>query len=135
MTLRSQLLHPLESRDVHITELPLYPSDGPGAFHVMAVAPSGAKLYLLHIAEEITIGFGEHWHCHIHVDALAKALKMVEAFVSGSTVIVEWFAVTGKYTGSGPVPLADVPGSRRLGDRFAVVSWSGQAGAPSSRQL
>lgn len=123
--LRSQLLRPLISRGIATADLPLYHTDGPSDFHVVATAPSGTKLYLLNVAGEFTVGFGEHWHCHIHVGDPEPEVTIVEELVSGSSVVVEWFTVHGKYTGSGPVPAADIPGRRR-GDRCVVLSWQSE---------
>jgi hypothetical protein len=115
---RSELLRPLESRGVAVTELPVYGSDGPDAFHVVATAPSSVKLYLLMLRGEFTIGFGEHWHSHVPVDEVARAVELVEALVSGALAVVEWYGMKGKYTGSGPVPVSEVPAAGG-----ATASW------------
>ena len=100
----------------------MHGSDGPDAFHVVATAPSSFKLYLLMMRGEFTVGFGEHWHCHVSVEEVERAVELVEALVSGASAVVEWYSMKGEYTGSGPVPVPDVPG-RRLGARFVVLSW------------
>ena len=123
-SIRSKLLRPLESRCIPVVEVPAYSSDGPDAFAVVATAPSALHLYLVNARGELTIGFGEHWHCHVRVTEIERAIELVESLVSGTSAIVEWHSVKGKYTGSGCVPVSEVPG-RRHGDRFVVLTWEG----------
>jgi hypothetical protein len=120
---RSELLLPLESRGIAVAELPVHWSDEPDAFHVIATAPSSVKLYLLKLRGEFTIGFGENWHCHVPVTEIERAVELIESLVSGASIVVEWYSMKGKYTGSATVPVSDVPG-RRHGDRFVTLAWA-----------